>query len=175
MAHAQRVRLDDLARLFKESERLRSLQVSYPPHELVFFEGDHSSEMYILLSGKVEILKDNKRIAVVEEEGSYLGELSTLLGIPRSATVKTMSSCQFIVVSEDKVMDFLASSPVLALKLARMLADRLINMNLEHVRLGRKSDILMERLRAANEKVEKRDKQIEHLVARIEKMQNLRP
>jgi CRP-like cAMP-binding protein len=121
----------------------------------------------------VEILKGDKRIAVVEEEGSYLGELSTLLGIPRSATIKTMSSCRFLVVGADKVGDFLASSPGLGLKLAKMLADRLVKMNIEHVRLERRNDLLTERLREANEKVQKRDKQIEQLVARIEKIQNL--
>jgi CRP-like cAMP-binding protein len=167
--------VDELVRGFKESEKLRALQVTYLPQEVVFFEDDTTSEMYILLSGKVEILKDGKRIAVVEEEGSYLGELSTLLGIPRSATVRTMSSCQFVVVDSDKVMDFLASSPALGLKLARMLADRLVKMNLEHVRLERTIELLMERLRETNEKVQKRDKQIEHLVARIEKIQHLHP
>jgi hypothetical protein len=72
-------------------------------------------------------------------------------------------------------MDFLASSPALGLKLARMLADRLVKMNLEHVRLERTIELLMERLRETNEKVQKRDKQIKHLVARIEKIQHLHP
>jgi len=167
--------MDDLAKGFKESEKLRALQVAYLSNEILFIEGESSSEMYILLSGKVEILKDNKRIAIVEEEGSYLGELSTLLGIPRSATVRTMSSCKFLVVSADKVMDFLASSPALGLKLARMLADRLVKMNLDHVRLERKIELLSQKFYEATDKLQKRDKQIEHLVARIEKMQNLRP
>jgi CRP-like cAMP-binding protein len=58
--------VDELVRGFKESEKLRALQVTFLPQEIVFFEGDTTSEMYILLSGKVEILKDGKRIAVVE-------------------------------------------------------------------------------------------------------------
>ncbi len=166
--------MGDLFRVYNESEKLKALQVSFLPQQIIFSEGDNSSEMYILLSGKVEIMKDKKRIAIVEEEGSYLGELSTLLGIPRSATVRTMSSCQFLMVSADKVMDFLESSPALGLKLARMLADRLVKMNLGHVQLERKISILVQRLLEANEKIQKRDKQIEQLVARIEKMQNLR-
>ena len=165
--------MDELVKMFYESEKLKALQVLYPPQEIVFYENEHTSDMYILLSGKVEILKENKRIAVVEEEGSYLGELSTLLGIPRSATVKTMSSCRFVVVGDDRVMDFLASSPALGLKLARMLAERLVKMNLEHVRLERNIEVLKERLRETTEKVHTRDKQIGHLVARIEKLQHL--
>jgi len=69
------------------------MRVCWLPNQVLFSEGETSREMYILMSGKVEILKNNRRIAVVEGEGSYLGELSTLLGVPRTATAKTMSQC----------------------------------------------------------------------------------
>ena len=167
--------MDDLNELYRESEKLRTLQLRFLPNQVLFSESDTSSEMYILLSGKVEILKENKRIAVVEEEGSYLGELSTLLGIPRSATVRTMTACNFIVVNDDKVMDFFGSSPLLGLKLARMLADRLVKMNIGHVKLEQKITLLGEKLKEANEKLNVRDRQIEQLVARIEKIHKLRP
>ena len=166
--------MNDLNELYNESEKLKTMQIRFLPNRVLFTEGEHSSEMYILLSGKVEILMDNKRIAVVEEEGGYLGELSTLLGIPRSATVRTMTACTFIVVDGDKVMDFFSSSPPLGLKLARILADRLLKMNIGHVKLEQQITLLMERLKAANEKLDKRDRQIETLVARIERIKKLR-
>jgi len=167
--------VSDLIELYNESEKLKTLQIRFLPNQVLFSEGENSSEMYILLSGKVEILKDNKRIAVVEEEGSYLGELSALVGIPRSATVKTLKASTFIVVSGDKVMDFFSSSPPLGLKLSRMLADRLLKMNVSHVKLEQKIDFLAEKLKGANEKLGQRDRQIEQLVARIEKIKKLRP
>ena len=166
--------MNELNELYQESEKLRALQVRFLPNQVLFSEGDTSSEMYILLSGKVEILKEDKRIAIVEGEGSYLGELSTLLGIPRSATVKTMTACSFIVVDDTKVMDFFGSSPALGLKLARMLADRLVKMNVGHVKLEQKISFLGEKLTEANEKLNVRDRQIEQLVARIEKIHKLR-
>ena len=167
--------MDDLIKLYDESQKLKTMQVSYVPNQVVFREDERTFEMYILLSGKVEILKKDKRIAVVEEEGSYLGELSTLLGIPRTATIRAMSACTFLVIGADKVTDFLASSPALGLKLSRMLADRLVKMNLEHLRLENTLDALRERLKDTKDKLEKRDRQIEQLVARLEKIQNLRP
>jgi CRP-like cAMP-binding protein len=88
------------------------------------------------MQGEVEILKNNRRIAITEGKGSYLGELSTLLGIPRTATVKTMSPCRFIIVSGDKVSDFFDRSPVMGLKLAKRLADRLAKMNVGYLKLG---------------------------------------
>ncbi|MBI5116768.1 cyclic nucleotide-binding domain-containing protein [Candidatus Poribacteria bacterium] len=167
--------MDDLKRLYDESEKLRTLRVSLQPNNVLFSEGDQSLEMYILLSGKVEILKNNRRIAVVEEEGSYLGELSTLLGIPRTATVRTVSLCNFIVVSGERVMDFFTSSPALSLKLARVLAERLVKMNREHVRLEQRIDLLEKGLQEADEKIRARDQQIAQLIARIERIQKLQP
>ena len=80
-------------RICKKSQELEQMRVCWLPNQVLFSEGETSREMYILMSGKVEILKNNRRIAVVEGEGSYLGELSTLLGVPRTATAKTMSQC----------------------------------------------------------------------------------
>jgi CRP-like cAMP-binding protein len=166
--------VSELKKLYDESEKLRTIQMSCLPNTTLFSEGDRSFEMYILLSGRVEILKNSKRIAIVEEEGSYLGELSTLLEIPRTATVRTLSHCKFVVVNADKVMDFFASSPPLGFKLARILADRLAKMNIGYVKLEEKADRLANRLKEAEDKVSKRDRQIEQFVARLEKMQGLR-
>ncbi|UCD57188.1 MAG: cyclic nucleotide-binding domain-containing protein [Candidatus Hydrogenedentota bacterium] len=167
--------MDDLKKLYDKSEKLRKMQVRFLPNKILFSEGELSFEMYILLSGKVEILKKDKRIAVVEEEGSYLGELSTLLGIPRTATVKTLSSCEFIAVKGDKVIDFFASSPPLGLKLARMLADRLAKMNEENVKLEEKIDLLTRELKEVREKSRKSEREIKRLVKQVEKIGRLRP
>ncbi|GAB4331313.1 MAG: hypothetical protein Kow0099_02590 [Candidatus Abyssubacteria bacterium] len=165
--------MTELIRFYEESEKLKTLQKRYLPDVTIFNEGETTSEMYILLKGKVEILKNNKRIAVVEEEGSYLGELSTLLGLPRTATVRTLASCTFVVVSADRVTDFFTSSPALSLKLARMLADRLAKMNVGYVQLEEKIDKLAARLKETQERLSKRERQVEQLVSRLEKLQNL--
>lgn len=165
--------MDSKRNLYEESEKLRELQISFRANEILFSEDDRSFEMYILLSGKVEILKNNKRIALVEEKGTYLGELSTLLGISRTATVRTLSPCKFMVVSGEKVMDFFSNSPSLGLKLARMLADRLAKMNVEHVKLERRINLLSGRLREATEKLKNRDKQVQQLVTRIDQIRKL--
>jgi len=162
-------------KLREESLKLKEMQVCFLANQTLFSEGDNSREMYILMSGKVEILKKSKRIAIVEGEGSYLGELSTLLGVPRTATIRTLSQCEFIVVSGDRVNDFFDCSPALGLKLAHILADRLAKMNVGHVKLEQRLDALSAKLREANEKLERRDRQISQLVKRIEQIEQLRP
>jgi CRP-like cAMP-binding protein len=143
--------------------------MSFPPNQVLFHEGSTSTEMYILLAGKVEILKNNKRIAFVEENGSYLGELSTLLGVPRTATVRTLSPCECVVVSGDKVQDFFNGSPALALKLARILADRLAKMNVGYVQLERRVEQITEKLNVAQDRLKRREQQMQQLVERIER------
>jgi CRP-like cAMP-binding protein len=161
-------------KLYEESSKLREMQVSIPANHTLFVEGDTSREMYILMSGKVEILKNTKRIAIVEGEGSYLGELSTLLGVPRTATVKTMSQCSFIVVGGDKVNDFFDASPLLGLKLAKILADRLAKMNMGYLKLEQKAGRLAADLADTANKLKHRDKQVKQLVDRIDRIERLR-
>jgi len=146
-------------KLREESLKLKEMQVCFLANQTLFSEGD----------------KKSKRIAIVEGEGSYLGELSTLLGVPRTATIRTLSQCEFIVVSGDRVNDFFDCSPALGLKLAHILADRLAKMNVGHVKLEQRLDALSAKLREANEKLERRDRQISQLVKRIEQIEQLRP
>ena len=156
-----------------ESGKLKEMQVSIPANHTLFSEGENSREMYILMSGKVEIVKNEKRIAIVEGQGSYLGELSTLLGVPRTATIITMSQCQFLVVDGDRVNDFFDASPVLGLKLAKILADRLAKMNIGYLKLEQRLDALSGRLRESDEKLKKRDQQVRQLVQRIERIERI--
>lgn len=154
-----------------ESDKLKEMRIRFPPKKVLFNEGDTTLEMYILLSGKVEILKNNKRIAIVEGTGSYIGELSTLLGAPRTATVRTIVPCDFIVVDGDKVAEFFTCSPQLGLKLAKMLADRLAKMNVGYVKLEQRNAKLSAKLEEANEKLKTREKQITQLVDRINEIE----
>jgi len=167
--------LDNARKIFEENEKLKEMQISVPPNQVLFLEGDTSREMYILMSGKVEILKNNKRIAIVEGEGSYLGELSTLLGVPRTATVKTMSQCKFIIVGGNRVSDFFDCSPTLGLKLAKILADRLAKMNVGYLKLEQRMERLDGKLIEATEKLKKRDNQVRQLINRLEKLEKFQP
>ncbi|MCY3769560.1 MAG: cyclic nucleotide-binding domain-containing protein [Gammaproteobacteria bacterium] len=86
-------------------------------------EGDMTGLMYILIEGEVEILKGDFKVTIINEPGSILGEISALLDIPHTATVKTVTPCRFYVV--DKQSDFLKDNPEICLPLAVMLARRL--------------------------------------------------
>jgi CRP-like cAMP-binding protein len=105
--------------------QLKNLEKRFRPQITLFAEGDTSREMYILMSGAVGIYKNNREIATIDSEGQYFGEMSTLLGAPRSATVKTLEDSRFLVIPPERVQDFFQHSPTLAIKVARGLAERL--------------------------------------------------
>ena len=96
-------------------------QVAAGTHLLT--EGGASGHLYVLMSGKLEVLKGEMVVATIAEPGAVLGEMSVLLGVPHTATVR---ACTDTVVYEfEDAASLLKQEPELALLLARMLAQRL--------------------------------------------------
>jgi CRP-like cAMP-binding protein len=86
-------------------------------------EGASTGHLYILLEGRLEVIKAGATLALVSEPGALFGEISLLLEQPHTATVRTCSDCRVYEISDAR--RFLAESPELALAVARMLARRL--------------------------------------------------
>ena len=72
--------------------------------EVLFKEGEHSREMYIIRSGavKVMIYKSGKQFPITElSKGHYVGEMSFLTGTPRSATVVASTPLLVSILTPD--------------------------------------------------------------------------
>lgn len=97
-------------------------------------EGEKTQNVYVLISGKVEITAKTHRIAMVDNPGTILGEVSVLLGTDPVATVTTTESSSFYVIED--FLDFLHAHPDACVSVSQILACRLINMNnhLVHVK-----------------------------------------
>ena len=92
--------------------------------EVLLEEGKSShGVLYVLAEGAMEVLKGDVQIAHVSEPGAFFGEMSILLDIPASATVRAIepSLCH---VAPDGAR-FLESSSAVSLSVARLLARRL--------------------------------------------------
>jgi serine/threonine-protein kinase len=99
--------------------------LEFPPDRVIFFEGDHSKDVYLLISGEVEVLKAGIRITVLNTAGTFFGEMSGLLGIPRSTTIRTRTNTRVSRIDPQTFADFLRRFPALNYQLAVMLAERL--------------------------------------------------
>ena len=103
--------------------------------ETLLVEGQRAGKLYVLSEGEVEVLKGELQIVVLSEPGAVLGDISVLLDVPHTATVKTVTPCRFYVI--DAPEDFLRTHPEVALDLARRLAERLHAMTTYLVDLKR--------------------------------------
>ena len=86
-------------------------------------EGAQDHKLFVLIEGQVEVLRKGTQVSYVDEPGSLFGEMSVLLDMPYSATVKALSTVKAYVI--DDPIGFLGSQAEIALELAALLARRL--------------------------------------------------
>ena len=91
--------------------------------QVLLSEGSLTGALYVLISGDIEILKEGFPIDTVSQPGSVFGEVSLLLGIPHTASVRAVSPSRLYKIESG--MDFLNRHPQILLELARLLAHRL--------------------------------------------------
>ena len=111
-----------------------SLDVTTPSAgDIVFREGDEASDMYVVISGEVEVLKRSKRgvdarVALLGP-GDWFGEMSIVDVQPRSATVRALAPGRLLRITAGD-LDALyrhdvKSYSLIVLNMARELSRRL--------------------------------------------------
>jgi CRP/FNR family transcriptional regulator, cyclic AMP receptor protein len=103
-------------------------EITFKRGSLMFIEGDTTTEMYILRSGKVRILKqegDNAIELAVLGPGSVLGELSLLDHQPRGATGQVIEETTATVIDESLFSKTLALAPSWLTGIIKMVVKRL--------------------------------------------------
>ncbi|MET0605544.1 MAG: patatin-like phospholipase family protein [Beijerinckiaceae bacterium] len=95
----------------------------------VFHEGEDSSDLYILRSGALAVLRrlPNGQMVRVGEvfSGETVGEMAMLTGEPRTATAIALRDSELVRLTRDAVGALVARDPQVALAIARVLARRL--------------------------------------------------
>lgn len=98
--------------------------------EVTFADGDWliredapPGTLFVLLSGEVVVLKGDTEVARTAEPGSIFGEISALLDMPYTASVRALGPVR--VRRSEAAAEFISSNPVIALHTARLLARRL--------------------------------------------------
>jgi CRP/FNR family cyclic AMP-dependent transcriptional regulator len=89
----------------------------------VLHEGGRTGHLYVLIEGRLEVVKGDTVVATLTEPGAVLGEMSVLLDQPHTATVRAAQDSVIYVI--DDAASFLRKQPAVALIIARMLAQRL--------------------------------------------------
>ncbi len=103
----------------------RSFFVHFEDGETLCAEGEGSSCAFLLLRGTVVVSHKEREIARTTGEGRILGDVATLAGRPRTATLRASGPVWAIVLNEAELERFLSSNPAIALRVIRSMAHRL--------------------------------------------------
>ncbi len=91
--------------------------------EVLYAQGEEGVEVAVLLEGALRVELDGLVLAEVSSPGTFVGEISALLGTARSATVVALEPSTVRLMGDPE--GFFASHPEVGLDLARQLAGRL--------------------------------------------------
>jgi PPM family protein phosphatase len=127
-----------LFRPLSDRELLRVLQVTdvavCKNNDVVIKEGDRGEELYIVLSGKVKVLRGGAQLATLSP-GEHVGEMALIRSQPRSATVVSDGDSELMVIRRRDFFEILRKEHQLAVKLLwqflGVLADRLAETSKE--------------------------------------------
>lgn len=107
--------------------------VRFPRNTLIMEQGERTTGLYIVLSGKVrvfltgdqEMFDRPKEVSLsIEGEGSYIGEISLLDLEPRTASVKTLEDSCFLLISREALTQVIHQNPEVALSLIKGITKR---------------------------------------------------
>jgi CRP/FNR family cyclic AMP-dependent transcriptional regulator len=90
---------------------------------IVIHEGGATGHLFVLIAGRLEVIKGDTIVASITEPGAVVGEMSVLLDQPHTATVRAASDST--VYEFGDAAAFLRDQPAVALLIARLLAQRL--------------------------------------------------
>jgi CRP/FNR family cyclic AMP-dependent transcriptional regulator len=98
-------------------------ETTFRTGEVLLRENERGKTLYVLIAGEVEVLKGDVQVSSTSQPGSIFGQISALLDIPHTATVRAVENCRAYVLDDGS--EFLEQNPELALDLARLVARRL--------------------------------------------------
>jgi len=97
--------------------------------EVIMYEGDFSQELYILVSGRVRIVKDyggsHERTLALLTQGEFFGDMAIFESAPRSATAVTEEEAELLALSPEKFKQTIYQKPEMAFEIFRELSARL--------------------------------------------------
>lgn len=104
-------------------------QEKFAKNAEIMAEGDQSSGLYILLSGKVKVMLRNDEgkeiILAILNPPEYFGEMALLDEAPRSADIVAMAPTSVLIIAKHEFKLWLARQPDMAFVIIKTLAQRL--------------------------------------------------
>lgn len=94
----------------------------FPAGHVLIAQGGKLGQLFVLRQGEVEVERDGTFINSISQPGAIFGEMSLLLDMPHSATVRAVSDIEVFVIND--ALKVLEAHPSWTLQIARLLAQR---------------------------------------------------
>jgi CRP-like cAMP-binding protein len=92
-------------------------------------EGDYGDELYIIIEGGVEIIKESdhsNKIIATKSVGDFIGEFAILCNLPRTAALKTIGKTRLYILKATYFREILSQNPEMQSKLLEILVHMLL-------------------------------------------------
>ena len=114
---------DVLTRIAQIAEELRCEQ-----NHVIFKEGDQGDSMFVIISGKVDVIQNDHSITQLER-GTCIGEMALLDQEPRSADAITLEESVLLKIDQEGFFQLMASNPEIMKQIVKILTRRVRSMN----------------------------------------------
>lgn len=104
--------------------------LKFDPESTVIRKGDPGKNLYIIISGKVDVMGDEGISIATLGTGELFGEMSLLSGDPVGATIKVIEPSKILSLEGEYFRKVLNKHPSLQMFIARQLARRLAQSNI---------------------------------------------
>ena len=98
-----------------------SVRRNFPKGRVIVTEGEPSQSLYILLSGRAKVQRSDTEgkevILAVIGPGECFGEMSLIDESPRSASVITIDTSDFMAINKESFKSMMMSSPEMCLRI----------------------------------------------------------
>lgn len=103
--------------------------VSHPSNQVVIQEGDMGETMFLIVKGRVTVIKhlgaENELELDQIDSGDYFGEMALFEDRQRSASIRTLTESEFLVLHKAEFNEIVHEFPEIALNACRVLSDRI--------------------------------------------------
>ena len=128
--------------------------------ETLFSQGDEGSEAYMIVSGRLNVFVDEKRVGSMSD-GEVFGELALLLNQKRSATIISTTATELVEITKEGLERIIDSASGETKKMIMQLCEALSKRE-EFQKVPFSEKDLMKNLEPENELITKFAKQIFH-------------
>jgi len=102
----------------------------FAPDDLIIKKGDEGENLFIIVSGEVEVLNDDGISMSILKRGEVFGEMSLISGDPVAATIKVLSPTTVFFIKGEDFIKIMKRSSSLQMYFTRLLTRRLAESNI---------------------------------------------